>query len=329
MRLVRLHPPLMLTAAVMAVLTAISAAGLLLDDRMLVGVPIWVKPLKFSISILVYTATLAWLISLLKRRRRLAWWLGAVIGVAILLEMAAIVLQAARGRQSHFNVATPLDTALFGAMGITIVVVWLASAAVGVMLLLERIADRPAAVAIRLGLLIALGAMAIGFLMTQPTADQLTAMEDTPPTIVGAHSVGVPDGGPGLPLVNWSTTGGDLRVAHFLGMHALQALPLLAFGLTLAARRSRRLRGDRTRTRLVAVAGAAYGAVVVLTVWQALRGQPLIHPDALTLGVLAAIAAAAAVGTAWALAAPDDVAPTDTVSDTTADHTSQTPAVAR
>jgi hypothetical protein len=99
--------------------------------------------------------------------------------------------------------------------------------------------------------------------------------------------VGGPDGGPGLPLIGWSAAHGDLRVAHFVGLHALQVLPLLAWVL------ARRTGLDaRTRARLVRVAGSAYAALVALLAWQALRGQALVHPDAQTLLALAALAVA-------------------------------------
>ena len=302
MRLVRIHSPLMTTAAVLAVLGLVSIGGLLFDDRVLVGAPIWLKPLKFAVSLAIYSVTFAWLISLVDRGRRLAWWLGTVIAAASGIEMAVIVGQVVRGRRSHFNFATPLDGALFSLMGFTIVVLWLATAAIGVLLLRQRLGDRPAARAIRLSLPIALAGLAVGFLMTSPTADQRAAMSSGDGlTVIGAHSVGVPDGGPGLPLVNWSTTGGDLRIGHFVGMHALQALPLLALALSLAARRWRRLRDERVRARLVGVAAAGYAGLVLLLTWQALRGQSLVHPDGRTLGVAAVVVLGTLAGTAWAI----------------------------
>ena len=303
----RLHRVLMATAVGMLVLAVISGVGLIVDDRTLVGAPIWLKPLKFGISLAIYTATMAWLISLLTRGRKAAGWLGTVISVAALIEIVVIMGQAARGRQSHFNFATSLDAALFSLMGVTIVVVWIATLWIGVLLMIQRIGDRPIALAIRSGVIIALGGLAVGFLMTSPTSAQLTEMQTAPPTVIGAHSVGVPDGGAGLPIVGWSTEGGDLRVGHFVGMHALQALPLLAFLLVLAARRFARLRDELLRTRLVLIFAGVHAALTVLVTWQALRGQPLASPDTLTLSVLLAIALAAGGALAFAFSRPAQV----------------------
>jgi hypothetical protein len=107
------------------------------------------------------------------------------------------------------------------------------------------------------------------------------------------HTVGAPDGGPGLPVVGWSTVGGDLRVRHFIGLHALQVLPLLAWVLTRFAGRL----SERTRVRLLLLAGAGYAGITGITTGQALREQPLIRPDAVTLtafGVLAVLVLAGA-----------------------------------
>jgi hypothetical protein len=120
-------------------------------------------------------------------------------------------------------------------------------------------------------------------------------------TVRGAHSIGVADGGPGLPVVGWSTAGGDLRVAHFLGIHAMQILPFV--GWFVARRRNVFARfKEPHRLVLISTVGFAYLALVLLLVWQALRGQSLIHPDVQTLA--AAIVLLALTGlSAWATAA--------------------------
>ncbi|MFF9865689.1 hypothetical protein ACF1G0_09715 [Streptomyces sp. NPDC013953] len=279
----------------MAVLAVISAVGLMVDDRILTGAPIWAKPFKFAVSFVAYCLSLAWMLSLLPRFRRTGWWAGTVVAASSAVEMAIITTQVVRGRRSHFNVATPLDEALFTVMGATVVVLWSATLVIAVLLFRARIADRASAWAVRLGALLALAGAGIGFLMTQPAPGQERGVSDA----VGAHSVGVPDGGPGMPLIGWSTTGGDLRVPHFVGMHALQLLPLLLIALLALAPRFPRLHDDRVRLRLVLVASAAYGAVLALTTWQALRGQPLNHPDGATLSAAGLIAALTAAG-CWA-----------------------------
>ncbi|MGI5237116.1 hypothetical protein [Dactylosporangium sp. CA-139066] len=298
MHVARLHRPLILVAGLTAALALFTAVGIFADDRTLLGVPVWLKPFKFSVSIAIYGTTIAWMLSLLaERRRRFGWWLGTIIAGAMLLEISIIAGQAARGHQSHFNGRTALDGLLYNIMGATIAIAWVATLILAILLLMQRMPDRADALAVRLGIIVALGGMAVGFLMTLPTKAQLA--QDNP-TVIGAHSVGVPDGGPGLPLVNWSTTGGDLRAGHFIGMHALQALPLFAFALTLLARRSPRLRSDRLRTRLIAVAGFFYAGLTVLITWQALRGQSLIHPDTPTWTAAGALLLLTAAGAAWA-----------------------------
>jgi hypothetical protein len=278
----RRHRPLMVFTAAMAVLTVVATIGVLADPRVLTGGPIWIKPLKFAVSFVLYGTTLAWMLSLLPRRSRVAEWAATVIVAVSVIEMVIIVVQVIRGQASHFNATTPLNTALFSIMGNAIMVLFLAQAVIAVVLARQRLGDRVATTAVRLGLSLSL----LGMLAAIPmvAADR--------PGISGAHSVGVPDGGPGLPLVGWSTVGGDLRIGHFVGLHALQALPLLA--LLLGTRLT-----EGVRVGLLRVAGGAYAVLVMMLTWQALRGQPLLRPDALTLAawsvLLVATAASAAI----------------------------------
>ena len=87
--------------------------------------------------------------------------------------------------------------------------------------------------------------------------------------ISGAHTVGAPDGGPGLPVTGWSTRHGDVRVPHFVGLHAWQVLPLFVL---VALRRF----DDTTRTRLAVAAAGAYAAIFLALLVQAVRGLPLL-----------------------------------------------------
>ncbi|MGW5669651.1 hypothetical protein, partial [Micromonospora sp. NPDC003776] len=270
------HRPLMLFVAAMAVLTVVAAVGVFADPRVLTGVPIWLKPLKFAISFVLYGTTLAWMLSLLPRRSRTAERAATVVVAMGVVEMVIIVGQVLRGTTSHFNETTPMNAALWQGMGAAIMVLFTGHLVLGVAVLRGRIADRAARSAVGWGLGLTLLGMAAAIPMV---AGADTGIEG----VAGAHSVGVADGGPGLPLVGWSTTGGDLRIGHFVGLHALQALPILAI---LLSRWGGRL-DEATRVRLLVVAGTAYGSLTVLLTWQALRGQPLLRPDALTLAVAA------------------------------------------
>jgi hypothetical protein len=99
--------------------------------------------------------------------------------------------------------------------------------------------------------------------------------------IAGAHTVGAPDGGPGLPGTGWSTAHGDIRVPHFVGLHAMQALPLLALWLR------RRVTPVATRRRLIWIAAAGYVSLFGLLLWQALHGEPLLGPAPITAAAFA------------------------------------------
>lgn len=301
-----LHRPLSYFAVAMAATALVSAVGLVADDRVLVGEPIWLKPLKFALSLGVYGATLAWLHSLLVRGRRVSWWAGTIITAGSSVEMALIVTQVVRGTRSHFNQQTPFDAGLYAVMGVIVAVLWLATLVIAVLLHRQPLPDRATAWAIRSGAAISVVGLALGFLMSAPTPEQLA---DGASGIIGAHSVGVPDGGPQLPVTGWSAEGGDLRIGHFVGMHALQVLPLLALVLARRASGAGRLADGTVRLRVLVVAAAGYAGLVALVTWQALRGQPLAEPDGPTLGAAAGLALAWLTATLLALRTPRTVAP--------------------
>jgi hypothetical protein len=295
-RLWRTSPELSTTAALMAVVLAGAVVGLAVDPRSITGAPAWLKPAKFAVSIAIYAVTLAWIFTLIPewtRTRRLVGWTTAI---TLVLEMAIIAAQAWRGTTSHFNIGTPVDAALFAVMGIAIFAQTATSVAVAVALWRRRFEDTSLGWALRFGMSLTIAGALTGGLMTRPTAAQLAAARaGERMTIAGAHTVGAPDGGPGLTGTGWSTQHGDIRVAHFVGLHAVQVLPLMVLLLTRA-----RI-GRAARARLMIVAGPSYAALFLILLIQSLRGVPLVAPDAATLAQLGiwAVATAAAVAAVW------------------------------
>jgi hypothetical protein len=287
-------------AAFAAVVTAVAAVGLVVDDRVLVGAPIWAKPCKFAFSFGLYAVTWAWMHSLQQRHRRLGWHLGTIAAVACVLEVGVVFLQTIRGHRSHFNVSTPFDAAMWTVMGTSVLVLWFVNLVGTVLLMRERHVDRPVVLGLRLGALITIAGMTIAFLMTWGTAEQRA---NPPMEIIGSHSVGVPDGGPGMAVTGWSATGGDLRVPHFVGIHGLQLVPLFAVVLGVLMATVPRLRDELVRLRLVWTFAGAYGGVFAITAWQALRKQPFTSPDLPTMGAFGVLVAATMVAAAWALRA--------------------------
>jgi hypothetical protein len=297
----RASPPLVAAALLLLAVFGASLAGLWLDARVITGAPAWLKPAKFAGSTTVYALTLAWMLTCLPewpRLRRFAGWATATVFV---LEVGLIDVQAWRGTTSHFNIGTPIDAVVFGVMGGAILFQTGVAAAVAVALWRQPFADRAMGWAFRLGLSISVAGALTGGLMTRPTAIQLADARTTGRLAVsGAHTVGAIDGGPGMTGTGWSRQHGDMRVPHFLGLHAMQALPL--FALALAWRNI----SNRVAARLIVVAAASYAVLFALLLWQALRGLPVIAPDgptttALVLWLIATVTGAWAVTTTRSL----------------------------
>ena len=284
-----LRRPLEFVTWLMVPLGLLFAVLMLVDARVIEGAPAWLKPLKFAISTAIYSATLAWALRFLPDWPRLARRAAAVTAWVFVVEVALVALQAARGTTSHFNTSSVVDGAIFSVMGAAIAAQTVAAIAVTVALWRQTFADRAMGWALRLGMTLAVAGASVGGMMTQPTATQLAQARETKQMPrSGAHTVGAPDGGAGLPGTGWSLAHGDLRVPHFLGLHAMQVLPLVAW--LVARRRGRR---DSARVGVVVGASASYAALFVLLLAQAMMGQSLIAPS----GAVGSAFAAWALGT--------------------------------
>ncbi len=304
--MVTLSRPLVRSAWLMAALSVVFGVLLVVDPRVVDGAPAWLKPLKFAVSIGVYSATFAWVVRALTDAPRLARLAVTTTVAALIVEMALIGLQAARGTTSHFNTSSLFDGAVFTVMGLGIAAQTLVALAVTVALFRQPFADRAMGWALRLGMALTVAGASTGGLMTSPSPAQIAQFKATGAMPrAGGHTVGAPDGGPGLPGTGWSKAHGDLRVPHFLGLHAMQALPLLA--LALAGVR-------RERARVIAVLGGSvsYAGLFAILLAQALGGESIAAPSATTLSALgawAALSAGVAIA-AWRIAVARETAGT-------------------
>jgi asparagine N-glycosylation enzyme membrane subunit Stt3 len=260
------------TSWAMAVLAAAFALALLFDLRTIDGARAWLKPAKFAVSLSIYGFTFAWMLRHLTEWPRLVSLAAWLTTAAALVEMGLIGMQAGRGVPSHFNTSTPFDFAVYATMGLAITVQTVAAGVTALAMWRQPFSDRAMGRAIRLGLAITVIGSSTGGLMTRPSEAQLAHMDAAKEVRhMGSHSVGGDDGGPGLPGLRWSTEHGDIRVAHFFGLHAMQAIPLVALF-------TRRRMSDRSRCIVVAGAASSYTAFFLLLLSQALAGQPLTSP---------------------------------------------------
>ena len=289
------NPTLTLFVAFSAVMILVGLLGMLVDPRTVLAQPNWAKTTKFALSFVAYGATLLWVLELLRRQYEqvnlMIRIMGHTTGGVLMLELVFLIVQAVRGQPMHFNYATPLDTALWIAMGATVYALYAVTLVGLLALAFQRLSERSLSHGIKLGLVLSAVGMGLAIPMTSPSAVQGAALASGQHLdLIGAHTVGALDGGPGLPFLGWSTQHGDLRVAHFLGLHAAQVVPLAALWV------SRRKRwAPRARVAVVWTGALYYLGLMLLTFFQALRGQSVIAPDALQLGLLSALTFAAAL----------------------------------
>ena len=286
------------SVALYLILVPIYAAAAILDPRLITNAPAFIKPLKFILSSGIYLATFLFLITLVSGKHRWLQITAGITAIGLFIENIIITAQAIRGIPSHFNYTTDFDILLFNIMGGTIMLLAVLNLLLGIWFFFQRLPDPVIAWGIRTGVLITFAGMVVAVLMTSgPTPTQRAQFEaGERPSAIGAHSVGVEDGGPGLPFFGWSTEGGDLRVPHFVGLHAMQVLPLL--GYLLSRRRDLLL---RQRLTLLFTGAFAYLGLLVLLTWQALRGQSIVAPDVLTLSAFVGLAAFGLLGMVLAL----------------------------
>ena len=217
------------------------------DNDQVLGVNRFLKPFKFYVSVGIMVLTMGWLLhydSNKKAVRRST----LVIAVSMLFENALILLQAFRNTTSHYNISSGTNTLIFNVMGIFILIFTVACIRICIRFFRQKefSIPMPYVWGIRLGILFfIIFSLEAGLMLSQMQ-----------------HTVGAADGGPGLPLTNWSKEHGDLRIAHFLGIHSLQVLPLLGHYI---ARSNRQL----------FIFSFLYISLVIALIIQALAGIPL------------------------------------------------------
>ncbi|CAB4557351.1 MAG: hypothetical protein F2552_00885 [Actinobacteria bacterium] len=277
------HTKSLFWLAVICVVVAIALIPLwILDSRELLGVSVWEKPIKFYISVAIFSFTYSWLSSFLTRGDRWVKLTGFVIAVSLAVENVLILAMASIGETSHFNVSTPTAIAIWSIMATFISIVLFSTIFISLMILFQKQQEFNLKLALALGSINTAVGMGLAYLMTWPTATQLANYQG----IAGAHAVGVSDGGPGLPFLGWSTVAGDLRVGHFFGLHSIQvAAILLAISLLLPF---------AFRSPLIVVGNITWLGFVGLVTWQSLRAEPFASPSETTLvgyAVLLSVAA--------------------------------------
>lgn len=296
----RWHRPLLVLGIACGVVALASLLAIPFDDRMIQGESVWIKAFKFGFSFFTYCLSLAWLLSHMTKLRRTGWAFGTLFAVISAAEVGVIVAAAAAGTYSHFNASEGAFNQVVQLAFQFVPVMFLANLVIAVIVLFQRIGDKAVTAVVRWGLLLSsLGMFAAFFIVTVGGQGKRTAVDanGTEVPLNAGHGVGDLDGN-GMFLTGWSTTGGDMRVPHFIGLHGIQVLIGVAMLLGFLAARRAWLRDERVRAAVVRWLAVGYLGVFATAVVQAVRGQSFIAPDAASLAGFAASILLATAGIA-------------------------------
>jgi hypothetical protein len=216
----RREPTLATFALLMTAAMAPTLIAMAIDGRTFNSINVWIKPLKFESSLAIFYATLAWfwgyLDAELRTRKSVRVAVLLICGTG-LFEVGYITFRAALAEASHFNNSTRLTEALYGLMGVAILIQVSLAAWAGRLILRSREGDISPTVRLAIGLGL-IGGNFLGAI----TGAYMSAQ-------TGHWVGGVANDATGVFFFGWSRTGGDLRVAHFVGLHAMQGIPIIGY----------------------------------------------------------------------------------------------------
>jgi hypothetical protein len=221
-----------------------------ISGKQVLGINAWIKPLKFFLSSVIFSWTMGWLMIYLQQPGKVTVYSWVVV-LVLAFELVYIVWKASKGELSHFNISSSFNGLMFSLMGIAISIMTAWTGYITILFFIKSFPSLPQSYVwgIRLGLvLFVIFAFAGGIMAARLS-----------------HNVGGEmSASKGLPVLNWSKQFGDLRVAHFFGMHALQILPLIGFYIS------------KTKSSIIIIA-VVYFALVTASLLQAFNGKPLIR----------------------------------------------------
>ncbi len=224
------------------------------NEISVLGLNSMIKPMKFALSIWIYSWTMALIINYITDKRKVKTYSWVAV-ICMSFEQIAITFQALKGELSHFNTSNTFGIILFALMGIFILTITLWTAYIIFIFIRQKTYELAPAIvlSIKIGL--------VFFVVFSLFGGYISSLQ--------GHTIGSTYGGKGLWFLNWSTVFGDLRVAHFFGIHSLQFIPLFAITVTKYI--------DRPKSILAIITfSVVYLVFILLTLVQGLNGLPFL-----------------------------------------------------